>query len=528
MSLTESLTKVIVGTVLAAAAMAAWAAPVGRVILAAGNTVALREGREIRLVLGSPIEAKDVLRTGPASSLQVSFSDQSIKSIRENSELAVDEYQFSGAEDGTEKAVFRLIKGGFRAVTGLIGRARHANYAVRTQTATIGIRGTDYAARDCRGDCGAGVKDGLYGSVLGISHGTNQISLTNNAGEFTFGSNQHFHVPDANSAPQPLLQPPSFVAAKPQGQAQATQQGGSGTGEETAAAGTGIVAESRPTLVTETVTQVVVGVDVVVDIPYTEPQAGVAEGTLLPPPPPIAGAGDGVNPPPASLFLMSAEYNTGSGAHNASNAGTGYAATYDASGILTATLGGGSGYFRNNAAASESGADGGVLAWSRWNNGTPTLFGWGNQVLTADQGFHIVVGVPATSLPSQDGVSFSLIGATRPTETRAGALGGWSVTSGIFTANFLAANLTGNLGLSLSRTGEAGTFAMNFSGSASTGFNSISSTVTRTAGTAALCVTACSGNGTLRFAGTNATHAGMIYEFNAGSYYVQGAAGFKR
>ena len=229
-----SLTKVIVGTTLAAAAMAAWAAPVGRVILSAGSTHAVREGREIPLTFGSPVEAKDVLRTGPASSLQVSFSDESIKSLRENSELAVDEYQFAGAEDGTEKAVFRLIKGGFRAVTGLIGRTRHANYAVRTPTATVGIRGTDYAVRDCRGDCGAEVKDGLYGSVLGISHGTNQISLANNAGEFTFGVNQHFHVPDANSAPQRLLQPPSFVAAKPQGQAQAVQQGGSGTGEEIA------------------------------------------------------------------------------------------------------------------------------------------------------------------------------------------------------------------------------------------------------------------------------------------------------
>lgn len=517
-----SLTKVIVGTVFAAASIAAWAAPVGRVILASGSTVAVRDGREIRLAFGSPIEAKDVLRTGPASSLQVSFSDQSIKSIRENSELAVDEYHFTGAEDGTEKAIFRLIKGGFRAVTGLIGRARPADYAVRTQSATIGIRGTDYAVRNCSGDCGADVKDGLYGSVLGLSHGTNQITLTNKAGEFAFGINQHFYVSDASSAPQPLLQPPSFVAVKPQGQAQA-QAGGSGTGEEVAAAGTGIVAESRPTLVTETVTQVATGTSEVVT-PYQAAQDSTQpEPFPLSPPPPAIG-GDGVFPT-GSLFFMSAEYNTGSGAHNAFNTTSG-SITTDASGILTAA---GGQYQRNDAQAMESGADGGVIAWTRWTNGTPLLSGWGNQVLTADQGFHIMTGVPATSLPSQDGVSFSLIGATRPTETRAGALGGWSVTSGSLTANFLAANLTGNLGLSLSRTGEAGTFAMNFSGSASTGSNSLSSTVTRTAGTAALCVTACSGSGTLMFAGaTTATHAGMIYEFNAGSYFVQGAAAFKR
>ena len=243
-------TLALIATIAATGAASA-ADPVGRVLLAAGDTFAVRDGKEIRLAFNSPIEFKDVLRTGPASSLQVRFVDDSMVSIREGSEFAIEEYQFGNKEE-EQRSFFRLVKGGFRAVTGLIGRANHANYRVRAETATVGIRGTDYAIRECRGDCGAGVKDGLYGTVLGLSNGTNQITVTNNSGESTFGINQNFYVANANTRPEPLLAPPSFVAVKPQGKAQATQQGGSGTGGEQASSSSGTSADSRPQQVVQT------------------------------------------------------------------------------------------------------------------------------------------------------------------------------------------------------------------------------------------------------------------------------------
>src|SRR4051812_6413023 len=194
---------------------------VGRVLLASGDAVAVRDGKIVPLAFGTAIEFRDTLRTGAASSLQVRLVDESLISLRESSEFAIEEYRFAGGTtDDTERAFFRLLKGGFRSVTGLIGRTRNANYRVQTQTATIGIRGTDYAVRLCAADCGAGVRDGLWGSVLGLSTGTNRVTVTNNTGEHQFGISQHFHVPDANSIPRPVLEPPTFVAIKPQGKAQ--------------------------------------------------------------------------------------------------------------------------------------------------------------------------------------------------------------------------------------------------------------------------------------------------------------------
>jgi hypothetical protein len=49
----------------------------------------------------------------------------------------------------------QLVRGGFRAVTGLIAKSSPNAARVQTNTATIGIRGTDFDARICARDCGA-------------------------------------------------------------------------------------------------------------------------------------------------------------------------------------------------------------------------------------------------------------------------------------------------------------------------------------------------------------------------------------
>ncbi len=228
----------------------AHAADVGRVLLAAGDNVAVRGNQTVKLTFGTAIQDKDVLRTGPASNLQVRFTDESIVSMKENSELRIEDFQFSGKEDGNERAFFRLVKGGLRAVTGLIGRASNKNYQMSTTTATIGIRGTDYAAMLCQGDCrnndGSLAKDGLYGRTNGISHGTNRIEVTNERDQKSFGINENFYVADAKSVVEHLLVAPDFLANRLEGRKQGGSKGeagGSGTEQSTAG---GAAAESRP------------------------------------------------------------------------------------------------------------------------------------------------------------------------------------------------------------------------------------------------------------------------------------------
>jgi len=428
--------RLALGAILSAGALLAHAETVGRVLLAAGDASALRDGKPVRLAFNAPIESKDVLRTGAASSLQVRFIDEGLISLRENSEFAIEEYRFSGKEDGTERGFFSLVKGGFRAVTGAIGKTQNANYKVRTETATIGIRGTDYAVRDCRGDCGSGVKNGLYGTVMGMSSGTNQVSLTNNTGEHVFGISQNFFVADANSVPQQLLQPPTFVSVKPQGKALATQQGGTGSGGEQASSSSGAAAESRPQATTE-----VALTTPVITQPFQVTQNLTTQGTPTALPPangfvavyPLAGAPVHGN----FIFDDNQLFGTFNGQNQLLSYGTlgVFPAGFFAGGTVTDT-------------GSLTFANGQTFAWGRWTGstqvtasngqtfaGVPVLFGTASG-LQNNNNFVGTVGGAAT---------YSFAGGPKPVDA-AGNVG--TVTSSNLSINFTLLTASYSLGIS--------------------------------------------------------------------------------
>jgi len=213
------------------------AADIGRVLLATGEAVAVRNQQIVKLAYGSAVRNGDVLRTGSTSNLQVRFIDESMLALRENSEVRIDEFRFSGKEDGSERGFFSLLKGGLRQVTGLVGRTNNKNYQMNSIVGTIGIRGTDFATTLCQQDCrnpdGTLARDGQYTRVIGISHGTNRVTYSNQAPEREFGIGESFFAADFSTQPQRLLEPPPFVGVPVSGVAKPL----AGTGIERAAAG---------------------------------------------------------------------------------------------------------------------------------------------------------------------------------------------------------------------------------------------------------------------------------------------------
>ncbi len=216
---------------LALPAVPGWAAdPTGRVLVAVGEVAALRGGQALQLTHGSIIEVGDQIRTGPSSNAQIRFADSAIISIKPQTMFAITEFAFSGREDGAEKAVFNLVRGGFRTVTGLIGRINKKNYEVRTPTATVGIRGTVWGAHHCVADeCkngdGSTAKPGTYGEVK-----VGAIATSNNASEVEFGPNSAFYIADRDTPAARLLFAPDFVIDQLQGRTRNAGKGGSETG----------------------------------------------------------------------------------------------------------------------------------------------------------------------------------------------------------------------------------------------------------------------------------------------------------
>lgn len=127
------------------AAAAGPGASAGQVQFVSGSVQSTTEAGKTRLLRkGDPVNEGDTLSTAPAAALQVKMRDGGIVAMRPDSRVKIDSFKFNGKQDGTEQSNFSLLKGGFRAITGLIGRVNKQSYRVNTPTATIGIRGTDH------------------------------------------------------------------------------------------------------------------------------------------------------------------------------------------------------------------------------------------------------------------------------------------------------------------------------------------------------------------------------------------------
>jgi hypothetical protein len=103
---------------------------------------------------GLQLQEGDRLTTSEGASAIIKMADGTRMTVRPNSEIVLSQYQFKGETAPDNSMLMQLVRGGFRAVTGLMAKSSPNAARVQTNTATIGIRGTDFDARLCTRDCG--------------------------------------------------------------------------------------------------------------------------------------------------------------------------------------------------------------------------------------------------------------------------------------------------------------------------------------------------------------------------------------
>lgn len=124
---------------------------IGKIGYMNGTLVAQRMDGTLKVLAPkSDVFAGDLLITAKSSYAQVKMNDGTLMTLRPNSNLRIEGFQFHEEAPEADNAVFRLLKGGLRSLTGLIGKRGNKDaYQMRAATATIGIRGTDFSARLC-------------------------------------------------------------------------------------------------------------------------------------------------------------------------------------------------------------------------------------------------------------------------------------------------------------------------------------------------------------------------------------------
>ncbi|MDY7578471.1 FecR domain-containing protein [Herbaspirillum sp. RTI4] len=188
---------------------AAWA-QVGTVTHLSGMLTARHaDGTTTVLAVKSSILQGDTLITQSDTYTRVKFVDSAEVVLRPGTQMEVSSYLYNEAQPEKSNVVLSLLKGGLRAVTGLIGKANHDAVNFNTPTATIGIRGTHFGALFCQADCGGVVAadgkappDGLHIDVV-----QGAILVKNNGGEQVFAAGQFGYV--ANPSAPPVIVPPS-------------------------------------------------------------------------------------------------------------------------------------------------------------------------------------------------------------------------------------------------------------------------------------------------------------------------------
>ena len=185
-------------------------ADVGTVTQLSGTLSAKRADGTLRILSQkSEVRQGDTLTTERDTYGQIQFSDGGQLTLKPNTTIEISSLRFEKERPQDSSFLVGLIKGGLRAVTGLIGRTNPNQYGMNTETATIGIRGTTYGVDDCvNSSCG----DLAAAVYVKVSDG--EIVVRNDSGEEAYKAGQ-FGMIEKGKRPVFLSTDPGLALTPP-------------------------------------------------------------------------------------------------------------------------------------------------------------------------------------------------------------------------------------------------------------------------------------------------------------------------
>jgi hypothetical protein len=131
------------GLALAFAVALPAAAEIGQIKTRKGQVSVERKGQLLPAEVGMQLEAADTLKTGADGAVGITMRDNSLLSAGPNSILSLERFEFDAT---TSQGRFdaQLQRGTLAVVSGRIARQSPQAMTVRTPSAQLGVRGTDF------------------------------------------------------------------------------------------------------------------------------------------------------------------------------------------------------------------------------------------------------------------------------------------------------------------------------------------------------------------------------------------------
>lgn len=118
-------------------------AEIGQIKVARGQVTVERGGQTLAARVGMLLEAADVLTTGSDGAVGITMRDNSRLSAGPNSVLALERFEFD-ATTSQGRLDARLRRGTLAVVSGRIAKQSPEAMTVRTPSALLGVRGTEF------------------------------------------------------------------------------------------------------------------------------------------------------------------------------------------------------------------------------------------------------------------------------------------------------------------------------------------------------------------------------------------------
>ncbi len=160
--------------------------------------------RSRALQVGSPLYPSDVIRTAAGALAVLVFRDQTKITLRPDSEFVIERHQYGGDQARGNNALFRLLKGGFRAVTGLIAQYQPSAQRFAIPVGTIGIRGTRFDVL-----CGGAEGIPKKGCQVYVKHGS--VAVEREHGVLVIDQGKTYYFADKSAAPVEIPTPPKLI-----------------------------------------------------------------------------------------------------------------------------------------------------------------------------------------------------------------------------------------------------------------------------------------------------------------------------
>jgi hypothetical protein len=119
-------------------------ANIGKVTQNRGISEVIKNSSRVPTRPQLPIAKLDRVQTGNGR-VEITFVDDSTVKVTEHSKLVIDDFVYSG-KPSTSRMALKFAAGTARFATGQSGKMNKSNINLRTPTATIAVRGTDFAA----------------------------------------------------------------------------------------------------------------------------------------------------------------------------------------------------------------------------------------------------------------------------------------------------------------------------------------------------------------------------------------------